>query len=64
MRLEAMNEMNETFNERYKCLFNVSTQVLGTYLPVACLTKSSSHTSLVLTNSALVITTLGSNNLD
>ena len=53
-----------TFNERFIQYFAFCTQVLGTYfyLQVACLTKSSSHTSLNLTNSGLVVTTLGPNN--
>ena len=47
-----------TFNERFvQC-----SQVLGTYLAVACLTKSSSHTSLVLTNPGLVVTKVGPTN--
>ena len=51
-----------TFNERFIQCFAFCTQVLGTYLPVNWLTKSSSHTSLNLTNSGLVVTTLGPNN--
>ena len=57
-----LTEANVTFNERFVQCFAFCTQVLGTYLPVNWLTKSSSHTSLNLTNSGLVITTLGPNN--
>ena len=49
-----------TFNERF---IQFQAHVLGTHLKLACLTKLSSHTSLVLTNSGLVATTLGPNNL-
>ena len=48
-----------TFNERFvQCLAHV----LGTYLAVACLTKSGSHTSLLLTNLGLVVTKVGPTN--
>ena len=55
----SKNNLYVMFNERF---VQFQVHVLGTYLPVNWLTKSSSHTSLNLTNSSLVATTLGPSN--
>ena len=60
--IRGVATVSVTFNERFVQCFAFCTQVLGTYLAVACLTKSSSHTSLVLTNLGLVITRVGPTN--
>ena len=51
------------FNERFiQCFYFLNSSLMDLFAS-DWLTKSSSHTSLVLTNSGLVITTLGPNNL-
>ena len=48
-----------TFNEHFVQCFFILSSCLRDPFKLACLTKSSSHTSLTLTNSGLVVTKLG-----